>query len=302
MPDNKSEGSGDSASAPPQSQEQQTPPQTSSVGETANIGSKRVRLPNFWNSNPMTWFIQAEAQFTVYRITSQENKYCLKVAALPADTCDSVIDILTNPPSTDKYSALKAALIKRHSVSETKRLEALVEKADIGDRKPSEVFRSMKQLAGTSFSDEIIRNLWMRRLPQPINIALLSVGERALDELVGLADKIYEASQNSSIYTISTSQSTSTSNSYSNDIEQRLNKIESMMKSLSLRPRSRRKSSQAIRNRSESRKKSSSNSGNCWFHKRFGNKARNCSRPCSFSCRQNQTNHTSKFSNSDNPN
>ncbi|XP_055837314.1 uncharacterized protein LOC129905768 [Episyrphus balteatus] len=265
------------------------PPPVQSSPPPVEVESIRVRLPTFWNSNPVTWFIQAEAQFTVHRITSSETKYCLTVAALPPDTCDSVIDILSNPPNTNKYLALKTALVERHSVSEIKRLETLIDKADIGDRKPSEVLRSMKMLAGTSFNDDIVKNLWMRRLPQPINIALLSVGQKSLEELSSLADKIYEASQNTNICSVSTAQQ---DNNSSNELEQRLSKIESMIEAISFDTRSRSKNRTFQNNRSRSSRshsRANSNLGSniCWYHRRFRKNAKKCDKPCNFDKKNN---------------
>ncbi|XP_055387951.1 uncharacterized protein LOC129616354 [Condylostylus longicornis] len=167
------------------------------------VDSVRVRLPPFWSANPATWFIQAEAQFTVYRITSSDTKYCLTVSALPPDTLDSVIDILNNPPSSQPYETLKGALIERHSLSEIKKLESLLDREDIGDRRPSEVFRSMRMLACSSFNESIIRNLWLRRLPRNIYITLLAVCDKPMNELTSLADKIYEASQSALLNAVS---------------------------------------------------------------------------------------------------
>ncbi|XP_055913454.1 uncharacterized protein LOC129947039 [Eupeodes corollae] len=260
------------------SQEPNLPGQTP---DESNINSIRVRLPSFWAANPKTWFIQAEAQFNVFKITSQETKYCLTIAALPIETCESVIDVLSEPPAREKYNVLKGILIERHSISELKRLETLLNKAEIGDRKPSEVFRSMKQLAGTSFNEDVIKNLWMRRLPQAINIALLSVDAKGIDELGSIADKIYEASQNASVCSIA-SQGI---DSQGSNLEQRLSRIESMIESINVRskPRNRSRSRpnhRSFRNRTPSRSNHSHKT--CWYHRRYGSKAQKCDQPCNY--------------------
>ena len=46
-----------------------------------------VKLPTFWTDSPEVWFIQAEAQFEVKRITT-----CL--AALPQDVACRLLDLV----------------------------------------------------------------------------------------------------------------------------------------------------------------------------------------------------------------
>lgn len=59
----------------------------------------------------------------------------------------------------------------------------MLDKEDVWDKSPSEVFRSIKMLAGRTFNKEIVKNLWMRRLSYHINIVLLLVSENPVNEL-----------------------------------------------------------------------------------------------------------------------
>lgn len=140
----------------------------------------------------------------------------------------------------------------------------------------------MKMLAGNSFIDEIIKNLWMRRLPQHINIALLSVGDKTLNELSALADKIYGASQSANKYSVSAPQVLSPPSS-NRDFEDHLARIESKIETISFRSRTRSRQRQNIRNnRSHSRTNSRSSAGICWYHRSYKSNARKCERPCNF--------------------
>lgn len=244
---------------------------------TEAIDFAKVRLPSFWPNNPSTWFIQAEAQFSVFKIISDATKYCLTIAALPAETCESVIDVIADPPLNDKYQKLKTTLISRHSASEGKRLEELLEKVELGNQKPSALFRSMKQTAGSTFDSNIIKKLWLRRLPQAINIALVSVGDKPIDELITLADKIFEATENalsSSINTVSNNSQRQTHN-HDNSIEQRLSRLENLLSNININSNRNRRDSNFSRSRSNSRQKQS-NKGLCYYHKKFGDKAQKC--------------------------
>lgn len=61
----------------------------------------------------------------------------------------AILDFIKNPPTDDKYTALKIILIDRFSDSEEKRLEALLSKHDIDVDKPSQFLRRLKILAGS---------------------------------------------------------------------------------------------------------------------------------------------------------
>lgn len=252
------------------------------TGHTDAIDFAKVRLPSFWPNNPSTWFIQAEAQFNVFRLTRDETKYCLTIAALPPETCESVIDIIADPPATDKYQKLKTTLISRHSASESKRLEELLEKVELGNQKPSALFRSMKQTAGGTFDSNIIKKLWLRRLPQAINIALVSVGDKPTDEMIALADKIFEATENASSSSINAVSNNFSRPAHNRDssIERRLSRLEHLLSKIDINSNSNRRDSNASRIRSRSRsnnnKNSQSNKNLCYYHKKFGDKARKC--------------------------
>lgn len=115
-----------------------------------------VKLNQFWERNPELWFVQDEVRFGVHNITADKTKYNLAVTALPAEACESVYDVLTNPPTTNKYIALKTALLQE------RRLEKLLERKYLGDRKPSELLLEMKRFAGDGVPDLMFKRLWLR--------------------------------------------------------------------------------------------------------------------------------------------
>ncbi|GFY40222.1 transposon Tf2-6 polyprotein [Trichonephila inaurata madagascariensis] len=60
---------------------------------------------------------------------------------------------------------------------------------ELGDRHPSDLLRQMKSLAGSSISDELIKSLWLQRLPQQTQ-AILSISKDSLNNIAEMADKI----------------------------------------------------------------------------------------------------------------
>lgn len=165
--------------------------------KVSEVEPLQIKLPPFWAASPSTWFLQVEAQFVVSRIKKEWSKYNLVVASLPQDIANSILDILQNPPEADQYTELKRILIERHSFSIEKRIRMLISDHEIGDRKPSEFYRFLKNIAGTSdtVSDDLIRKIWQSRLPNLINIALIPHTEEGLEKVLHLADNLFEAMQ-----------------------------------------------------------------------------------------------------------
>ncbi|GFY60779.1 uncharacterized protein TNIN_107321 [Trichonephila inaurata madagascariensis] len=60
---------------------------------------------------------------------------------------------------------------------------------ELGDRRLSDLLRQMKSLAGSSISDELIKSLWLQRLPQQTQ-AILSIIKDSLNNIAEMADKI----------------------------------------------------------------------------------------------------------------
>lgn len=255
-----------------------------------DIFATSLKLPQFWTNCPDAWFIQIEMQFATKGISIDQTKYEYIITALPQEVIIKVLDVIQNPPATNRYLNLKNVLIERHSLSENSRLDKILSDSEMGDRKPSEFYRSLALLAGSSFSQEVLKKLWLRKLPKTLNVALTGSNIHDLNELIKLSDKLWEVIYNGEVSSIKTQ-------SRSSNIE---NVVENLTKSLceninklslevcSLREQlndrdSRSRFRNNNRSTSRSRGRSSNNNWLCRFHYRYGDKARRCEQPCSFS-------------------
>ncbi|XP_046802100.1 uncharacterized protein LOC124418775 [Lucilia cuprina] len=161
-----------------------------------------VKLPQFWTNCPEAWFIHAEMQFTTKGISLDKTKYEHIITALPQEVIMTVLDIIQNPPPNNLYNNLKKILVDRHSLSETSRLEKILSDSEIGNRKPSEFYRSLSLLAGNSFSPDILKKLWLRKLPKSLNVALTGSNHNDINDMIQLADRIWEVMYNSEVASI----------------------------------------------------------------------------------------------------
>ncbi|XP_023211929.1 uncharacterized protein K02A2.6-like [Centruroides sculpturatus] len=155
------------------------------------VGHVAVKPPPFWTESPALWFAQLKSQFVLANITHDETKYSHVVASLSECMATEVEDILAAPPNTDKYKTIKRALIDRLSQSEAQRLEKLIRTEELGDRTPSQILRRLRTLAGHTVTEDLLRSIWLSRLPTDIQ-KILTVSEGTLESLAKIADRLSE--------------------------------------------------------------------------------------------------------------
>ena len=73
------------------------------------------------------------------------------------------------------------------------RTRQLLEREEVGDRTPSQFLRRLRGLAGTIFSEDALRSLWLGRLPSTIPAILATQKNVPLEKTPELADAIVEA-------------------------------------------------------------------------------------------------------------
>ena len=81
-----------------------------------------LKLSTFWTDSPEVWFIQAEAQFEVKRITVSRTKFNHCLPVLPQDVACRLLD-LVRAPLADPYEALRSRLIQMYTLSDFQRYQ-----------------------------------------------------------------------------------------------------------------------------------------------------------------------------------
>jgi len=71
-----------------------------------------LKLPAFWYDDPEIWFARIDAQFSTHGITQDSTKFDYVISILDNATASEVKDIVINPPTDDKYVAIKKALLE----------------------------------------------------------------------------------------------------------------------------------------------------------------------------------------------
>ncbi|CAH2085376.1 unnamed protein product [Euphydryas editha] len=120
-------------------------------------------------------------------------------------------------------------------------MRKLLEKEEIGDRKPSVFLRYLQRLAGTNAPEKFLRTLWTSRLPQQTQIILASQPDDApLEVQANLADKIHDVFTppiSSLSQSLSSLTQPSTSDNKIASLEQKINELMQKVEKISLSSR-----------------------------------------------------------------
>lgn len=293
-----------------------------------------IKVPGFWDKTPQAWFIMIENIFRLKGVKSDTSKYQHVLASLPQHCVLSVLDIIkdqTNGYDDLKAALINRNSMSEEQRLNTLLSES---NAVMGERRPSEFYRHLELLAdsGTGVNNELLLKLWMRRLPSTLNVALVASNQSDSTALIAMADKIWDALNKetiSSIHTSSVPQTSrlsnaiapvqpSTSRTPDNQtvesiaalcagISEMCTQVQSLRREISelkenqanpsyqgrQRSRQRNFSRHRSQNRSFSRGKSSE-SGVCWYHRRWGAKASRCTTPCQYNDDKSPVQSTSK--------
>lgn len=251
----------------------------------------KIQLPTFIKERPDLWFLLVETEFKSANIRSDITKYSAVLKALDVETLTQITDVLTNPPESNAFEHLKETLVKRLSASREKQLQKLLSEIELGDKKPSQLLREMRDLAANEISDSVLQSLWLNCMPINIKPMLIFSNNIELTSLSELADKLLEATSKNHLMAIQQQQhannltqiSPPTVAAVSNNTSPHNEINKAIISQLAeLTQRIAHLETQVKKNRYRSRTRSPTPNNICYYHRRFGDKATKCTTPCSF--------------------
>ena len=164
----------------------------------AQVGRIAVKLAPFWPDKASLWFVQAEAQFTLGKITAEKTRFAHVVTMLDSSTADQVLDILIEPPE-NPYTALKEWLTKAFAITDSEKASRIIDMDGLGDKTPSQCMTSMLNLVPANEEPGFLfRELFLRQLPsetwtQLVQTTNTGTGKEALRALALEADKYFSS-------------------------------------------------------------------------------------------------------------
>ena len=256
-------------------------------GDDLSAAVKQVQLPPFSTIDAPTWFRRAEVQFRLKRVTNATTRADHVLAALPDEIFPRISEWLEcNGDDAIEYADLKAYLLQRFTPSPATRVTQLLQLAQqpLGDQKPSDAFREMRAMArltpaadGTPRQLDLLRALWLLRLPESIRAAIPNAEEIDEDDLQVKADHLADALTASSRRIHAVPPDTFLPSQDNDDVAavQRppLRARQSLPQKHDPLPRSKQRLGAP---------KTYFTDQLCFYHARFGSKARNCQPGCSW--------------------
>ncbi|ROT64270.1 gag-pol polyprotein [Penaeus vannamei] len=157
------------------------------------------------------WLFQVEQEFLLRNITTQTTKFRLLVTNLPSELLLTVADLL-NDHWCATYDELKEAILRRAAPNPLTALSSFLSSDAADNRTPTEILHHFQRLlthTGTTLPPDVMRSLFLKRLPADIQQILL-VSDAPLEQLALQADAMLVArAPTSSIATVSAATTTS---------------------------------------------------------------------------------------------
>ena len=154
--------------------------------------SVSLKLPIFWISQPEVWFEQAEAQFGLRGITTDETKYYHVIATLDQLTATRLLDLISSPLTDDKYGELKTRLMVKFGLSKEERTSRLLHFCPLGNSKPSTLMDIMLALLGDHLTCLLFSQLFQQRPPVDIRTQLVDAKIKDYRALAKHANALWE--------------------------------------------------------------------------------------------------------------
>lgn len=232
--------------------------------------TQKFTLQPFWKQNPELWFSVADQKFQNFNIIADSIKFSKVIEALEVSTINKISNLIRNPPQVSKYATLKNQLISLYEESQESKLNRIFEELQLGDQKPSQLFREIKNLADDKISDEVLFSIWVKKLPTECAQNLRGLNKvSSLSNVLQMADGMLECSK-PNITAIKTE----------SNFEVLSKKLDTLIDTFQKQYRS---SRNQFRSSSRTRPRSTSNKEPlCFYHRRFKDKANKCVPPCSF--------------------
>lgn len=256
--------------------------QDANQAEISALGMS-AKIPDFWIEMPRVWFAQFETMMAPQK-QGDETKYGVVLSKLGKDAVSQVTDIIISPPATNKYGAIKERLLAVYEESEERQFQKLVSEIELGDQRPSQLLRRMRELARNSqVAEKTLHSLWMSRLPDHVRAVLMVSQDQKLDNLAAIADKILEGRSGE------VSEMSSGQTQLMVELVSQMSKLTMEIAALKVNSfnnghRNYRRNRSQPRSRSHSRTRITPDSPNwlCKYHLRHRNRARNCEKPCNW--------------------
>lgn len=267
---------------------------------SASASSTMLKIPPFMEHDPELWFKIVDKACAAANIDTENAKFGTVIGFLGERCSLEVRDLIMSEDKVAPYTELRDALISRLGASKEQKIRQLLEREEIGDRKPSQYLRHIRGLGGSSFPDDAYKTIFLSQIPQSARAILAAHSDLKLDQLASIADNIIDhlrpATNSFQIAGASCSNSempqleallnlkfAQLGVNFKNEISAFRREVDERFENENYqrRPRSPHRRRSVSRSRGRSRQRELPASGICYYHWRFGAAANKCEPPCS---------------------
>ena len=111
-------------------------PGTSVQVDAASVFGASVQLPMFDKTEPDAWFVLAEANFNLRKVTDSSTKYWYVLSKFDTPTLRKLSTFLKMPRGEDPYNELREMLCETYEPPLEQKIDAFLALTDIGDDRP----------------------------------------------------------------------------------------------------------------------------------------------------------------------
>jgi len=266
--------------------------------------NKTIHIPDYFNDDnntPMTWFNTAVNLAHLENVHEEHEisgAIVMKLRAKIIKQINNEIEKLKK--SKNPLDLLRKTLNEKFTNTNRNILNSCIEDRYLGNRKPSEIYRSLKQkLNQIEENSEFVKTFFLRSLPDSIRIQLATATADSGEELAELADRIYAETNlevnhihNKNKNEINENQNILTEiNKQFEKFNTQLKNLENRINDFEINANRGNHKEKTFNKKWNSNRRANDNKNNlCWYHETFGVQAFRCQSPCNFN-NLNQASH-----------
>ena len=260
-----------------------------------NLAAMKTYIPTFWPDNAEAWFIGAETQFDLAGITREKTKFQKIVSVLPEDVAVQVLDITSKDFMAGDYQKLKLTILQIFKKTRTARFNELFATVDIRNMKPTAILSRLRNLINSSdpeekfsFSDRDLKDFFIRALPAHTQGYIRAiVKDFDIETLAKKADLYSEEfehlSSTSSVAAVAASSEYLTQSAFREEfrlLRAEIAAIRKQGKPSSNKESGKSQAKSSYRDRSPTPAPANRTGNICYYHRKFGDKAKKCEKGC----------------------
>lgn len=135
-------------------------PSSSSTALTL-IAAVSIKLPEFYQADPLSWFLQAEAQFGIWGITKDKTKFWHILSTLDAETSACAAQVISPAKAGEKYTELQDSLLKAFCLSCWEHADRILSTTELRDQKPSALMNCLLMTLGEFIPEIFLQHVFL---------------------------------------------------------------------------------------------------------------------------------------------